>query len=43
LLVQLNGQITPSAAKQALSQAVAVGQGLGAGRLDLVRAVQAVY
>jgi thermitase len=43
LLVQLNGQITPSAAKQALSQAVAVGQGLGAGRLDLVRALQAVY
>jgi thermitase len=43
LLVQLNGQITPSAGRQALSQAVPVGQGLGAGRLDLVRAVQSVY
>jgi subtilisin family serine protease len=41
LLVQLNGQITPAGAKQALSQAVAVGQALGAGRLDLVRALQA--
>jgi len=43
LLVQLNGQITPSAARQALSQAVPVGQGLGAGRLDLARAIQWVY
>ena len=39
MLVQLSGKISISSAVKDLSQAVPVGQGLGAGRLDLVRAL----
>jgi hypothetical protein len=39
LLLQLNSTISPSTAKQSLSNAVPVGQSLGAGRLDLVKAL----
>jgi len=40
LLVQLNYRINESQAEHALSQAVPIGQGLGAGRLDLLQAVR---
>jgi hypothetical protein len=40
LLVQLNYRIDESQAEHALSQAVPIGQGLGAGRLDLLQAVR---
>ncbi len=39
MLVQLSGRISISSAVKDLSQAVPIGQGLGAGRLDLVRAL----
>jgi thermitase len=38
LLVDLSGNINQVRAQRAISQAVSVGQGLGAGRLDLVQA-----
>jgi hypothetical protein len=38
LLVDINGRINPAQAERAVSQAVPVGQGLGAGRLDLFQA-----
>jgi len=41
LLAQMNSQVTASSATQAFSHAVKVGQGLGAGRLDLSQALGA--
>jgi subtilisin family serine protease len=43
LLVQLNSQITPAAALQALSNAAPVGQSLGAGRLDLLQMLNSIF
>lgn len=43
LLVDINSNINEAQAEQALSHAVSMGQGMGAGRLDLVQACNAVH
>jgi subtilisin family serine protease len=42
LLVDINSNVNEAQAERALSHAVSVGQGLGAGRLDLVQACKAL-
>jgi subtilisin family serine protease len=42
LLVDINSNINEAQAVQALSNAVSIGQGLGAGQLDLVQACQSI-